>query len=105
MSGDTIGMNIGVLNVLKKMKNLYSEHVSKIPREKINNRYLRLNYSIGYEFFCKYDLVNSRKYFLNALRFKRTSIPIYMYILLTYLNAKMIGGIRMIKRKIRKYVK
>lgn len=99
-SRDTIGMNIGVLNVLKKMKNLYSEHVSKIPREKINDRYLRLNWSIGYEYFCKYDLVNARKYFLNALRFEKTSIPIYIYILSTYLNAKMIGRIRIIKRKI-----
>lgn len=104
ISRDTIGMNIGVLNVLDKMKKLYPQHVSKIPKEKINNRYLRLSYSIGYEYFCKYDLVNARRYFLNALKFKKMSIPIYIYILSTYLNASMIDRIRIIKRKIRKYV-
>ena len=104
LSRDSIGMNIAVLNVLGKIEKLYPQHVSQIPKEKIDSRYLKLNYSVGYEYFCKYDLVNARSYFLNALKFKKTSLPIYIYILSTFLNAKMIDRIRIVKRKIRKSV-
>jgi len=103
-SRDTIATNIEVLKVLCKMRNLYPQHILKIPKKKINNRYLRLNYSIGYEYFSKFDLVNARRYFLNALKFKKTSIPIYTYILSTFLNIPMIERIRVIKRGIRKCV-
>ena len=51
LSGDSIGMNLAVPDVLKKMKNLYPQKVSKIPKEKLNNKYLKLNFAIGYEYF------------------------------------------------------
>ncbi len=101
-SRDAVKMKIAVLNVLDKMKTSYPEHVSQIPKEKINNRYFKLNWSIGYEYFCNYDLANARRYFLNAVKFKKASIPLYIYILSTYLNVHMIERIRIMKRKIRK---
>lgn len=87
------------LKVLNKMKSLYPTLVSSIPKEKIKERFFKKNFSLGYGYFCQYDLVNARKYFLSALKYKRNSLPSYIYILSTYLNRDMIDKIRIIKRK------
>lgn len=88
-----------VIKVLKKIESRYPELVERIPERKRNNRHFHLNFSLGYGYFSQYDLVKARKYLFKALKYKKNWIPLYGYILSTYLGRDMIDRIRNIKRK------
>jgi len=88
------------IKVLNKMDVMYPELVEKIPKEKRNNKRFHLNFLLGCQYLSQYNLFSARKYFFIALKYRKNWVPIYGYILLTYLSRDMIGRIKNIKRKV-----
>jgi hypothetical protein len=99
VSNDKMAMNITVKRVIDGIKVKYPEKVSSIPTEKMRKRVFDLNRWIGLGYFRQYDLAAARKHFLGALKCRRTSIPLYIYLLSTFLGKDIIGMIRNVKKR------
>ncbi|SPP99511.1 putative Glycosyl transferase, family 2 [Candidatus Sulfobium mesophilum] len=99
VSNDKMAMNITVKRVIDGIKVKYPEKVSSIPTEKMRKRVFDLNRWIGLGYFRQYDLASARKHFLGALKCRRTSIPLYIYLLSTFFGKDIIGMIRNVKKR------
>ena len=101
--GNSSKGNLGVIkddiNILNKIRSMYPALVSNIPDGKVNARYYQKYYMLGYGHFCNYDLVEARKYFLKALRMKKTSLRTLTYIISTFLRENTIRRVRRFKGK------
>ena len=88
------------LAILKKINSMCPELVNGIDIKKREKRHFDINYSLGYRYFCQYDLNNARKYFLKALHYNRFAIRPYIYIASSFWSKGTIDKIRSLKRKV-----